>query len=164
MGRPVRSSARPAVARSTRTRSSRADGRAYLLWKNYDGLTGIVGQELAAGRAEPRRADPAPASVADQPWEAGIVEAPSMVEHDGRYYLFYSGNDWATANYAIGYAVCDVTARPVHEAEPRAMARRRHRARRGPGSPDVFSDAARPALARAAFLGSRKGRLPGRRA
>lgn len=25
-------------------------------------------------------------------WEGGVVEAPWIVEHDGRYYLFYSGN------------------------------------------------------------------------
>ena len=25
-------------------------------------------------------------------WEGGVVEAPWLVKHDGRYYLFYSGN------------------------------------------------------------------------
>ena len=115
-----------------------ADGRVYLLWKEYDGQTGIVGQEITAdGRSlvGPVRL----MLVADQAWEAGIVEAPSMVEHDGRYYLFYSGNDWATANYAIGYAVCDSPLGPCTKPSPGPWLASTPSAR-GPGSPDVFSD------------------------
>ncbi|MBO9523391.1 MAG: family 43 glycosylhydrolase [Nocardioidaceae bacterium] len=43
---------------------------------------------------------------AAQAWERGIVENPAMVRYRGRYYLFYSGNDYATTRYAIGYLVC----------------------------------------------------------
>ena len=35
-----------------------------------------------------------------------------MAEIDGTLFLFYSGNDWATANYAIGYAVCETVTGP----------------------------------------------------
>ena len=115
-----------------------SDGRTYLLWKNYDGQTGIVGQELAAdGRS---LVGPMHLMLtADQPWEAGIVEAPTMVEHDGRYYLFYSGNDWATANYAIGYAVCDSPVGPCTKPSPTPWLGSTPSAQ-GPGSPDVFAD------------------------
>ena len=116
-----------------------SDGRSYLLWKNYDGLTGIVGQELAPDGRNLVGAVHL-LLVADQPWEAGIVEAPSMVEHDGRAYLFSSGNGWATANYAIGYAVCDSPLGPCTEPSPGPWLGSTPSAQ-GPGSPDVFSDA-----------------------
>ena len=40
------------------------------------------------------------------PWEGTVAEAPTMLKHDGRYYLFYSGNDYRDHTYAVGYAVC----------------------------------------------------------
>ena len=30
-----------------------------------------------------------------------------MWKHDGRYYLFYSGNAYMSPDYAVGYAVAD---------------------------------------------------------
>lgn len=39
-----------------------------------------------------------------EPWEGGVtVEGPFMIRHDGRYDLFYSGNDWR-GSYAMGMA------------------------------------------------------------
>lgn len=49
---------------------------------------------------------------ADQPWEDGITEGPEMIEVDGTLYLFYSGNEWSTARYAVGYAVCESVTGP----------------------------------------------------
>ena len=37
-------------------------------------------------------------------WEGGVVEAPFMWKHDGRYYLFYSGNGYGGDKYAVGFA------------------------------------------------------------
>jgi beta-xylosidase len=34
-----------------------------------------------------------------------VVEAPEIVKHDGRYYLFYSANSYVNGAYATGYAV-----------------------------------------------------------
>ena len=39
-------------------------------------------------------------------WEAGIVEAPCLVELGGTTWLFYSGNRWESDRYAIGLAAC----------------------------------------------------------
>lgn len=33
-------------------------------------------------------------------------EAPQMIKHNGKYYLFYSGNGWMN-DYAVGYALAD---------------------------------------------------------
>ena len=43
----------------------------------------------------------------DQAWEGTVVEAPYLWKHEGRYYLFYSGNGFGSAQYAIGYAMSD---------------------------------------------------------
>ena len=41
-------------------------------------------------------------------WAAwNCVEGPSVVEHGGKYYCFYSGGAWHTVNYGVGYAVAD---------------------------------------------------------
>jgi beta-xylosidase len=114
------------------------DGRAYLLWKNYDGVTGIVGRELAPdGRSlvGPTRL----LLSAEEPWEGNLVEAPDLVEDGGRYYLFYSGNDWAGPNYGIGYAVCSSPLGPCARTGPGPWLASTESAR-GPGSPDVFTD------------------------
>lgn len=42
----------------------------------------------------------------DQGWEGDVVEAPNMLKTGRSYGLFYSGNDYATNRYAIGYARC----------------------------------------------------------
>ena len=39
-------------------------------------------------------------------WQGNLVEAPEMVEHGGGFVLFYSANDYASAEYGMGYATC----------------------------------------------------------
>jgi beta-xylosidase len=39
-------------------------------------------------------------------WQGNLVEAPEMVAHRGAYTLFYSANNYASADYGIGYAAC----------------------------------------------------------
>ena len=117
-----------------------ADGRAVLIWKHAaPGMTGIVAQQLTPdglGLVGPRRL----LLRADQPWEGGNVEGPSMVAHAGRYYLFYSGNDFATANYAIGYATCETPFGPCRKAPGPWLGSSADA--KGPGGQEVFSDSA----------------------
>jgi beta-xylosidase len=114
------------------------DGRAYLLWKHYaPGTTGIVAQELSPDGLNlvgPMRL----LLEADQAWEGGLVEAPSMVAHEGRYYLFYSANDWATPSYAIGYAVCDSPMGPCTKSAGPWLASTEKA--EGPGGQEAFAD------------------------
>lgn len=45
------------------------------------------------------------------------VEAPFVVRHDGRYHCFYSGGNWQTPGYGVGYGVARRLAGPyVDEA------------------------------------------------
>jgi beta-xylosidase len=114
-----------------------ADGRAYLLWKSDD-AAGIVAQELAPdGRSVV--GESRPLLRPDQSWEAGVVEAPSMVGYEGRYYLFYSANDWSTSNYAVGYAVCDSPVGPCTKPADGPWLGSTDKAE-GPGGEDVFVD------------------------
>jgi hypothetical protein len=54
----------------------------------------------------------------DQPWEAHLIEGVWVSEHAGRFYLFYAGNDFSTAHYAIGAAVADHPLGPWRKTGP----------------------------------------------
>jgi len=81
-----------------------SDGSAYLTWSGADGK--ISSQRLSADGLS-LDGDAHTLVHADQPWENKVVEGPSMIPAGGKYYLFYSGNEWRTRDYAVGYAVCD---------------------------------------------------------
>ncbi|CAN5561470.1 hypothetical protein BH11MYX1_BH11MYX1_45580 [soil metagenome] len=82
-------------------------GAAYVLWKE-DGN--------AVGRPTPIHIQPLTTNglalegtrstliTNDKAWEGAVTEGPFMVEHDGMFYLFYSGNSYANSTYAVGVA------------------------------------------------------------
>lgn len=41
----------------------------------------------------------------DLDWEGHLVEGMWLTKHEGKYYLFYAGNDFSTENYGIGVAI-----------------------------------------------------------
>lgn len=58
-------------------------------------------------------------------WEGSVVEAPTMFKHNNKYYLFFSANDYAGVNYAVGYALCQTPTGPcVQAAENPVLASR----------------------------------------
>jgi beta-xylosidase len=116
------------------------DGTPYLVWKSGPGSSKIWSEQLGpTGTAFVAGANPTTLLVPDQPWESGTVEAPDLVTAGGQYYLFYSGNDWNTANYGIGVAKCtgplgpcsDATPMPILSSGPGLA---------GPGGESVFAD------------------------
>ena len=90
-------------------------GKVYLCWKNA-GVRGSKPTQIVVRRMSEnglRFKAGSKEHVLLQtalPWEGNVVEAPSLVKYDGRLYLFYSGNQYTTSSYAVGYAVC---ARPT---------------------------------------------------
>jgi beta-xylosidase len=120
-----------------------ASGTAYLQWKANGGHghpATIWSAPLDAAGTGFAASAPTELLSADLPWEAGVIEAPDLVLAGGRYLLFYSGNQWDSANYAVGVAVCrgplgpcsDLSSQPILTSGP-DMA--------GPGGEDVFTDA-----------------------
>ena len=91
-------------------------GQTYLLWKSDGNCCGkpteLWSQRLSAGGTS-LVGRPVPLLVDDQAWQAGVIEGPSMIEKGSLFYLFYSGNAWDTASYAVGYAVCSSTSGPL---------------------------------------------------
>lgn len=43
----------------------------------------------------------------DQDWEGHLIEGPWVTRQNGRYWIFYAGNDFGTPAYGIGVAVAD---------------------------------------------------------
>ena len=95
------------------------EGRLYRLWKNdgncCNGDTWIYAQRLSPDglRLMGRRVR---LVRQDTGWEASVVEAPTLWRHEGRYFLFYSGNAFDSDLYAVGYATCDGPLGPCRDA------------------------------------------------
>ena len=43
----------------------------------------------------------------DLDWEGHLIEGPFVTQQEGRYWMFYAGNDFSTPSYGIGVAVGD---------------------------------------------------------
>ena len=55
----------------------------------------------------------------DLDWEGHLIEGPWVTRQNGRYWLFYAGNDFGTPAYGIGVAVADHPLGPyVKQPEP----------------------------------------------
>jgi len=118
------------------------DGAQYLLWKN-DGnccgkVTNLFIQKVAADGLS-LEGEPTKLIKNDQAWEGGLVEAPTLWKHGGKYYLFYSANDYAGVKYAVGYAVADTIAGPYAKPskKPLLATDMKGGAALGPGGQDV---------------------------
>lgn len=99
-----------------------AAGARWLHWKSDDNadVDGTTTASIHAARLDATgtalASNPTPILEVSQPWEGRIVEAPDMVaDPDGRLWLFYSGNWFNQAAYALGVARCDTPAGPCHK-------------------------------------------------
>ncbi|HEY8571541.1 family 43 glycosylhydrolase [Phenylobacterium sp.] len=71
----------------------------------------------------------------DQPWEAHLIEGMWVTNAAGRWWMFYSGNDFATARYGIGVAQADDPLGPWTKAAAPFLTSTAEW--RGPGHPSV---------------------------
>ena len=119
-----------------------ATGRLYLAWKSIGGSgqpPTIWAQALDPQGTVLESPGPSVLLRPSQSWEGSVVEAPSMVLDDGSYFLFYSGNNWDSADYAIGVARCSgplgpcvkPLSGPLYASQPNLE---------GPGGEMVFTD------------------------
>ncbi len=117
------------------------NGAPYLVWKSgVPGSSKIWSEQLSAsGTSFAPGANPTALLVPDQAWESGTVEAPDLVTTGGSYFLFYSGNDWNTAKYAVGVATCSGPLGPCSDATPSPILSSGTGVA-GPGGEWVFAD------------------------
>ncbi|MDT8306131.1 MAG: glycoside hydrolase family 43 protein [Anaerolineae bacterium] len=116
------------------------DGSRYLLWKNdgnsRGGQTWIYIQPLAPDGLS-LTGEPVRLLGADQAWEGGLIEGPTLWEHAGRTYLFYSANAYDSQRYAVGYAVAEEILGPYEKARGPLLETTLPAAVVGPGGQDV---------------------------
>lgn len=122
------------------------NGDAYLLWKSDENAPrcardarlwtqrlGVDGISLLGAPVELLRR-----SVG---WETPLVEGPSMLKYEDRYYLFYSASWWESSSYGIGYAVCATAAGPCEKKTLDGPLVRSAGEVLGPGGQELFTDA-----------------------
>jgi hypothetical protein len=118
------------------------NGKVYLEWKSNGG-TGpatIWSEQLdPSGTGFAANATPVQLLVPSQAWEAGVVEAPDLVTSGGHYFLFYSGNNWNSAGYAVGIATCTGPLGPCTKPLSQPILSSSSSVQ-GPGGESVFTD------------------------
>jgi beta-xylosidase len=119
------------------------DGTQYLLWKNDGNCCGIPTrfyiQELTEDGLE-LVGEPTDMAVSnDVLWERFVIEAPTLWKHEDSYYLFYSGNHFASAEYAVGYATASEVLGPYVDAAENPILRTKPPAA-GPGHQSIVAD------------------------
>ena len=119
-----------------------ADGQLYLFWKNDGNCcgkpVGLWVQPLSDDGLT-LEGEPVELLQRDQAWERPLIENPAMVEHEGAYYLFYSGNWWESVDYAVGYGVCETVMGPCTKPETQPIFTYSKDAL-GPGGEAFFTD------------------------
>ena len=119
------------------------NGGLFLLWKSGGpGSSKIWSEQLdQTGTAFAPGAAPSVLLTPGPAWEAGTVEAPDLVAAGGRYLLFFSGNNWNSANYAVGVATCAGPLGPCRDTSPNPILSSGAGVA-GPGGESVFVDTA----------------------
>lgn len=80
--------------------------------------------------------------INDRPWEAHVIEGPWIHYHNGYYFLFYSGNGYASPGYAVGVARSKSITGPYEKAAAPILSQVGNRAKghyfAGPGHNSVI--------------------------
>ena len=80
------------------------------------------------------------------PWENTenvswqVTEGPTVLKHNGLYYLIYSANDFRNPDYAVGYATSKSPLGPWEKALDSPIISRKNTKQNGIGHGDVFWD------------------------
>ena len=123
-----------------------SDGKLYLLWKSDENSSHCrtaprVWAQALTDDGLQLTGTAATLLAVDQSWEDTIIEAPSMMLHGGRYFLFYSGNRYESGDYAVGYATCPSSLARCTKVTLGAPFLMSAGSMLGPGGQELFRDA-----------------------
>ena len=97
------------------------DGKAYMFWVRFTNGNAIwvaqMSDDLHHVKLETARHL---LDAKEGTWEhllGRVVDGPMVIKLDGKYYLTYSGNDFRSQDYAVGYAVADEPMGPYKRYE-----------------------------------------------
>ncbi len=115
-------------------------GGMHLTWKSegetVKGRAQIWTQPLSAsGRT--LAGQPSLLLTAEEEWERKVIENPSMAKIGDRWVLLYSGNRWNTADYAMGYALCEGASGPCRRPDDEVVVRTGN-GNEGPGGGEFY--------------------------
>lgn len=119
-------------------------GHVYLLWKNDGNCCGVPVHLYSQGLSSDGltlHGKSARLLTNDASWEGDLIEAPFMWEHSGKYYLFFSANNYASFSYAVGYATCKGPLGPCSDGPGNPILSSKCQAA-GPGGETIITDAA----------------------
>ncbi len=119
------------------------NGHRYLLWKadgNCCKLAATIFIQPLSNDGRTLTGPPVKLISNDQAFEGAVVEAPSLFRHGGKYYLFFSANDFGGGNYRTGYATATSITGPYVQSTTELMTTDLfHNTVVGPGGEDVFT-------------------------
>lgn len=81
--------------------------------------------------------------TATEPWEIikdRVTEGPTVIKHNGLYYLIYSANNFVSPDYAIGYATSNNIYGPWQKYAGNPILSRKNTGQPGSGHGDIFFD------------------------
>ena len=81
--------------------------------------TPILAQKLSPDGSE-LLGEPTIVLTNDHDWEGHLIEGPWVTKQEGRYWLFYAGNDFTSPSYGIGVAVAPSLFGP-YEKQPEPL-------------------------------------------
>jgi beta-xylosidase len=118
-----------------------AFGDRYLLWKGPDGhgVATLYSQRMSADGLSFVGKSVQLLMAKKKGWTSYNIEAPSMIYAAGKYFLFYSGGNYFSSKYAIGYAVCTGPIGPCTDKTVKAPWFSSHQNARGPGGQTFFT-------------------------
>lgn len=123
------------------------DGKWYLYHVRFDhgNFLWVAEFDPSAGHILPETLTPLFRN--DQAWESTpayesdpVMEGPTVVKLDGKYYLFYSANHFQSPDYAVGYAVADSPMGPWVKNPANPIIHRNIVGENGAGHGDFFVD------------------------
>jgi hypothetical protein len=121
------------------------DGSNWILWKSEENTApnALGPTHLYSQRVDERGVPVGPENLlltADQPWQDGLIESPSMAWGAMRYWLFVSGGSNATERYSVAATTCAGPAGPCEPATDDKVLIKTNKQGKGPGEQGVAFD------------------------